>query len=215
MSHVVDVTWDASHYRGMCVCITCHLCNSCRPVVVDGRVQQYVGTVDDVTRQLKLEADKKRAERAALVARGRAEAERDTATYLFHELRTDLQVVETAIVFDGGGAAAAIPAELKQAARASVLHCNQLVENVMDLSKFKAGRMALAAECFSLRAVAEEVGRTMRVAFPGVPQSVACAAAYRVRGSRRHLKQALQNLMPVPTNIRRGSRNSTKLDFRL
>ncbi len=48
----------------------------------DGPIMQYVGTIDDVTQKVELEKAKKRAETDALVARGRAEAERDTATYL-------------------------------------------------------------------------------------------------------------------------------------
>ena len=55
----------------------------------------------------------------------------------------------------------------------------------MDLSKFKAGKMVLAEEDFSLRTLAEEVRLTLRHAFPEVDLRLACAAPYRVMGSPR------------------------------
>ena len=107
------------------------------------------------------------------------------------------RVVQTAVVFDGDDPhrGAEIPDELRKAARASILHCQSLVENVQDINKFKAGKMVLATNDFSLRDVCKEVNLTMRHAFPAVPQTVECAHAYHVRGSRRHLKQVLQNLI--------------------
>ena len=88
-----------------------------------------------------------------------------------------------------------IPDDLRKAARASMLHCQSLVENVMDFTKFKANKMELESVEFSLRAVCKEVMQTMCHAFPAVPQTLSCARRYRVKGSRRHLKQVLQNLV--------------------
>ncbi len=79
-------------------------------VTPEGPVEQYVGTIDDVTERVELEAATKRAEEARrraemneLIARERAEAERDTSTYLFHEFRTDLQPVKKIPVQYPGG----------------------------------------------------------------------------------------------------------------
>jgi len=107
----------------------------------------------------------------------------------------DLQVVQTAVVFTGDEVPREpIPDDLRKAARASMLHCQSLVDNVMDFTKFKAGKMELESVEFSLRAVCEEVVQTTQYAFPSVPQTLSCAHCYRVKGSRRHLKQVLQNL---------------------
>ena len=104
--------------------------------------------------------------------------------------RADLQVIQTAIMMWNDGDV--VQESLKLAARSSVLHCKALVDNVMDVTKFKSGCMRLAAVDFSLRALCTEVHRTMTHAFPNTPQLVHCAASYRVNGSPRHLKQVLQ-----------------------
>ena len=44
----------------------------------------------------------------------------------------------------------------------------------------------------------------MQYAFPAVPQTLSCAHRYRVKGSRRHLKQVLQNLvnlLGIPSSL--------------
>ena len=105
-------------------------------------------------------------------------------------------MVQTAVVFAGDEVPRKpIPDDLRKAARASMLHCQSLVDNVMDFTKFKAGKMELESVEFSLRAVCKEVVQTMQYAFPAVPQTLSCAHRYRVKGSRRHLKQVLQNLV--------------------
>ena len=68
-----------------------------------------------------------------LVAETQTQTERDVAAFLFHEFRADLQVIQTAIMCwcDGDD----VKERLKKAARASVLHCKSLVDNVMDVTK--------------------------------------------------------------------------------
>ena len=57
--------------------------------------------------------------------------------------------------------------------------------------------MELATEDFSLRALCEEVVNTSRFAFSGAPVRLACEpeGAIYVKGSPRHLKQVLKNLV--------------------
>ena len=66
----------------------------------------------------------------------------------FHEFRTDLQVVQNAVVFWNEGDF--VSDSLKKAARSSILHCKSLMENVLDIGKFKSGTLELAAEDFAL-----------------------------------------------------------------
>ena len=101
--------------------------------------------------------------------------------------------MKTVVDFDGDyPPRREIADDLKQAARASILHCQALVDNVNDINAFKEGRMELSEDTFKLHELCEEVGLTMRHAFSAVPQIVKCADKHRVVGSRRHLKQVLQ-----------------------
>ena len=57
-------------------------------------------------------------------------------------------MVQNAVVFWNEGDF--VSDSLKKAARSSILHCKSLMENVLDIGKFKSGTLELAAEDFAL-----------------------------------------------------------------
>ena len=160
------------------------------------QVERFIGTVDDVTEKIELAAAKRGAEMAVLAAETRARAERDVTAYVFHEFRSDLQVVTNAVEFWNDGED--VSDRLKKAARRSLAHCSSLVENIMDFTKLKAGKMVLDNAPFDLSDVCEKVLETMEHQFPDLAdQRVYAPPGVCVAGSPRHLTQVLQNLMPV------------------
>ena len=138
-----------------------------------------------------------RADAVLLIkAEAQTQAERDMSAYLFHEFRADLQGIGSAVLRWSAGEPVA-PHEAA-AARASILHCKELVGNVMDVAKLDSGKLVLAREDFDVRAVCEEVHLAMSAAFPdmdgAVERRVVALSGIYAKGSPRHLKQVLRNL---------------------
>ena len=160
----------------------------------NGHVEQYIGTIRDVSDKIRLEEARKNAEMDKVAATAAAQAERDVTAYVFHEFRSDLQVATSAVQFWNDGED--VSDRLKKAARRSLAHCSSLVENIMDITKLKAGKMVLDSVPFDPADVCEKVCETMEHQFPDLAdQRVAVPSNVRVVGSPRHLTQVLQNLM--------------------
>ena len=128
-----------------------------------------------------------------IVAETRSKTEQAITSSLFHELRNDTQATSIALrLLDEGKETTP---ELIRAARASSEHCADLIENVMDYGKLRAGELVFASEPLSLHVLCNEVHQTMNLLFgERLDVRVECPDTCIV-GSRRHLKQVLQNLM--------------------
>ena len=165
-----------------------------RPVQTNGHVEQYIGTIRDVTDKIRLEEANKKAEMDRVAAAATVQAERDVTAYVFHEFRSDLQVATNAVVFWNDGDD--VSDELKRAARRSLAHCSGLVENIMDITKLKAGKMVLEHTPFVLADVCGKAREAAEHQFPNLAdQRAAVPPDVCVVGSPRHLTQVLQNLM--------------------
>ena len=75
----------------------------------------------------------------------------------------------------------AVSPSLAAAARASILHCKDLVANVMDVAKFNSGELVLAQEDVDVRTLCEEVHQTMSIAYPAGDEGDAGRPAAVVR----------------------------------
>lgn len=164
-----------------------------QPVYINGHLRQYIGTIRDVTEKVENEKRKVEVQKKHATSEARHHAQRDITAYIFHEFRNDLQVVTSAVTFWIQGKECGD--DLKQASLNCLHHCRDLINNMTELSKLKAGKLKMEQISFNLKNVCNKVHKTMVHAFPQVLKIYCTCPSIIVMGSPRHLTQVLQNLL--------------------
>ena len=164
-------------------------------------------TIEKSLREIYAHAElaRRRASRAAQKTEevaGRVTEE--VAGYVFHELRNDTNAsvgVLECIVEAVEAGTATLPAELRQMvldSRVHARHAMQVINNILDFSKIKAGAFELKEEPFELRSIVDETVAMVRHLLHSKPEVVLNVDAprdLRLRGSPFHLQQVLLNLL--------------------
>lgn len=161
----------------------------------DGTLTAFIGIQHDVTERANAVAATRRARRAAERANA---AKSDLLAFVAHEIRTPLAgaLGTLGLLADSG----LPPAERRLLDTA--LACGQAMrttlEDILDLSRAEAGRLALADVAFDPRRVLEEVAATLAPAADskGIALSAAADASVppAIRGDPARLRQVLLNL---------------------
>jgi signal transduction histidine kinase len=158
------------------------------------------------TRELRLEiGERERAEAQLIIARDAAEAgSRAKSAFLAnmsHELRTPLNAIIGYAELVGEDAVASGRAEILpdlQKISAAGRHLLRLVNDVLDLSKIEAGKLAIACEPFDVTACLHSVVTTAQALVRknrNVLEVSACPGLGVVVGDETHVAQVLLNLL--------------------
>lgn len=183
------------------------------PVMEDGRVVRLRGTVQDITERRRLKEEliahherleeqvQLRTSELAVAKEVAESANRSKSLFLAnmsHEMRTPMNAIIglthllSKSALDAGQLAQARKIE------AAASHLRHIIDDVLDLSRIEAGKMALEASAFRIDALldqvrsmmlerADERGLTLRVRHDGVPAVL--------RGDMTRLRQALLNYL--------------------
>ncbi|MDW8399280.1 MAG: ATP-binding protein, partial [Acetobacteraceae bacterium] len=160
-----------------------------------GALAAFIGIQHDVTERASAIAATRRARRAAERANA---AKSDLLAFVAHEIRTPLagSLGALALLADTGLSPA--QRRLLDTARMAGEAMRTTLEDILDLSRAEAGRLALADVSFDPRRVLEEVAATLAPAAEakGLRLSVSAAAAVpgAIRGDPARLRQVLLNL---------------------
>ncbi|MBL0219181.1 MAG: response regulator [Myxococcales bacterium] len=175
---VTDVGWDhAADLRGYELGAFAFLMKPIRPEVVRGKVSVLV-QLQERTLELKAKADELREaqarahERALLAQRRRFETEAleqemrqltetnrrkdEFLAILAHELRNPLQPLQTAVEVLEHHPDQPVPARIRAIVQRQVHHITRLVDDLLDVARFNAGKLELRREPVALTLIIDE-----------------------------------------------------------
>ncbi|MCX8156152.1 MAG: PAS domain S-box protein [Verrucomicrobiae bacterium] len=162
----------------------------------NGEVAYYEGTVEEITARKKAELESENARRAAVES---ARLKTEFLTNVSHEIRTPMNgivgiaglLAETQLTEE--------QREYVEIIRSSASALQELISELLDLSKIEAGRMALEKEPFNVRDLTET---TLEVLAERAHQKnlelvswVNCDLPPRLLGDAGRLRQVLLNLV--------------------
>ncbi|HEY6193535.1 MAG TPA: response regulator [Candidatus Eisenbacteria bacterium] len=162
----------------------------------EGSTRGYVGTVEDVTEQKRVEADLVQAREAALAA---ARLKSEFMANMSHEIRTPMTSIigmtELALDTELSADQRTFLAAVKNSADALL----SLLNDILDFSKIEAGKLELETIPFSLRECLGSAVKAMAVrAYQRgleMPVDIAADVPDRLIGDPTRLRQVILNLL--------------------
>jgi PAS domain S-box-containing protein len=198
------VTYDILHYTksGRKAWVSM----SVRPIVDEkGRREKVVGIITDLTERKEFESELQEAtmaaEEATLIAERANEAKDTLVANVSHELRTPLNVIIGNLQLLEAGTFGAVPAKQAGALKSvhdSSQHLLMLINDLLDISKARAGMLELDLGPVNIRALCEESVGMMGPAAKLKQLRLSASYGHRtllVEADALRLKQILINLL--------------------